>query len=557
MENEGQSNKDFSLPTAKEALLLLEEQQRTLLSSYLGLDVDEVADEDLNTLIQEAEELRRKEVEAFGEEVVAQADVLDLEGAVKKLKIVQALRSDVGYYKEVLFAGATYLRKHLPFAFNFGFHGTTGAGKTWCSKELVYLCSHGVWVSQTTESAMMALLDDASTPAFDEADMLLKAHKNDLVEAILRMSCEPEAQYWKMEWVPGEEKEKGRWELRPRQLFAFKVLNFAKRIEPALASRTLIEELDPTKENWIIQRSSYYSDILAPVKCWLEREATRTLRACDRASIKAYILSEEMHREMGRLPSDFARDRQLGMIMLAVSHAYGWDLTSKIHQAVRSLDDYREDDLQDEVRAFLLSHGEGERKWVADLRKQFNEEYRKGERPLSSKGFGDLLAGLGVERTKDRSKGGRRFVLFTKSLLGSLLSGASGRSGGQSGDRIHRKDRMGKGGEDIEGEVLRFIKVNGGRDGVPLGALLHEFQELNPSNAKEVLAGLVDRKKVIEIRPEVFRVLGFQTAKEAKGPNPTRTFIVVGPEGHQREFGPPMPQEPPERRFLVAPIPGE
>ncbi len=65
-------------------------------------------------------------------------------------------------------------------------------------------------------------------------------------------------------------------------------------------------------------------------------------------------------------------------------------------------------------------------------------------------------------------------------------------------------------------EVLRFVKTNAGRTGVPLQAILHEFGELNPFTAKEILTGLMDRKKIIEIRQDVFKALGFRTAKEGE-----------------------------------------
>ena len=377
---------------------------------------------------EEATKIRDQEVEEYGEEVVLQADNLDLPGAILLVKQVQALKEEAHYYYEFLFCGGSYLRDRLPFVFNLGFEGKTGTGKTWCSKEAVFMSHRGEWISDTSEAALTTLLDRGCTLGFDEADALLRAHKNDLTEAILRMSSDPESKYWVKEWVPGASKQdKGQWELRPRQLLAFKVLNFAKRIDPALAARTIILGLDPTKENWIIQRSAYYQDVLAPVKLWLQREARKVREHWTTEALKALILSEEMNREMARLPSDFARDRQIGMVLLAVAHAFGWDVQAHIHEAIRSLDEYREDELQEEVRAFLLGHGDGERVWVADLRKRFNEEFRKGEKPLSAKWFGDLLSSLGVPREKDRSKGGRHYVHFVRSLLDTLtLSGVSG-----------------------------------------------------------------------------------------------------------------------------------
>lgn len=395
----------------------------------------------------EALDLRADEIREYGEEAVLQADEMDMEKAVETLQLVKAYRSEAHYRYEILYCGATYLRERLPFAFNLGFEGKTGAGKSACTKEALYLCYRGEWVSETTEAALTTLLDQGSTLGFDEADALLKAHKNDLLEAILRMSSDPESKHWVKEQVLDADG-KVCWELRPRKLFAFKIMNFIRKIEPALASRTLILHLDPTKEIWIIQRSAYYEDFLAPVRIWLRREV-RKAAAWDAEKIKALILSDEMNREMSKLPSDLSRDRQIGMVLLAVTRVFGWDMDTWIHEAIRSLDDFREDELQEEIRAFLLSYSEGAKVWVTDLRKRFNEEFRKGEKSLSATGFGNLLSTLGVSRNKNRKKGGRLFVDFTKSLLDTLSPpGPPSPLGPQTGDRVDQVDQVGKGVRD-------------------------------------------------------------------------------------------------------------
>lgn len=158
---------------------------------------------------EKASEIRAQEVEEFGEEAVLQANDLDLPGAVERLKRIEVLEDELDYVRQLLWCAFTYLHDLFSGKYDLAWSGPKSSGKTRLTVYSTLLAREGRFVTDTTPASLTALLDDGAVLGFDEADSLIRSHRNDLVEAILRSSAAEEAQRFLMEKVVEEVVENG------------------------------------------------------------------------------------------------------------------------------------------------------------------------------------------------------------------------------------------------------------------------------------------------------------------------------------------------------------
>lgn len=375
---------------------------------------------------------------------------LDLEEAVWFLKQLESLRSKADYVKQLLWAGQTHLRSLLqPFgAWDLSIHGRFGSGKSFTTYYTTEIARDGVVVTDFSEASLSALLDAGMDLGFEEADELLKAHRNDLVEAILRSGSSPWAKRAKMEKQqvegprrkrsrdftaqaismeaamnagappPSEEKTDGdgktreEWALVFQNLSAPKVYNYMGIVKPATLSRASPIEIDPTKDAWHVARSYAPGRFLTPVKQYLAREAERALRGggWSKERLEDYFLSEKFVRELEGLPTEFPRGRRIGGLMIVVSEIMGWALRDVVHEVVEDQELWQDNEEVTEVSEFVAEAFEAvpEAEWrtidnlpptpmlnPTELLRRFNDVRRKDGPGLGKNDWSATLTQIG------------------------------------------------------------------------------------------------------------------------------------------------------------------
>ncbi len=318
-----------------------------------------------------------------------------LKTAIEDLRKIQAFVSDADYLKQLIWIAQTYLRELLlPLgAFDLAFVGTFGSGKSYCTYYTTFLAHDGIVVVDFSEASLSAMLDAGKDLGFEEADELLKAHKNDLVEAILRSGQTPWAQRIIMQARKGKDGE--RWKVRVQNLAGPKVYNYAGSIKSATASRALNINLDPTKDAWVVARSFVPDIYLRPVRIWLETQCKEAAKKWKSEDLEDYVLSEGFVKELEGLPTEFPRGRRIGGLMLIIIKILEWDIGDIVKASVKDQELWQDDEEVLEVAEYIaqrfsssgepplygmLTEEEEPAAYlpVTKLRKDFNTANRKG-----------------------------------------------------------------------------------------------------------------------------------------------------------------------------------
>ncbi len=485
-----------------------------------------------------------------------EAEEMDLKGAIETLKKLEAFPDGSAYLRQILWVTHAYLIGLFNATWYLNFDGPRNAGKTTATEVSIFLSPNGIMLVDTTDASLSAILDEGRVLGIDEADTLLKSHAKGIIPGLLRSGYTRGAVRTLRVAVPGAKKGETQWITEEQSIFGPKVLNCHSSLEPALASRTDTISMKPSNDPDLAINNLLRARYLHPVLIWLKNETKNQMEGWDREAMDDFLDSEEFRKKVRALPGDFGRDFQIGGLMLATAHIMGWE--SEMQQVIegaitqrKTLDEWSlEAEVLEEVLEILRErHGvesneELLKKGVSpdfyitteNLLFRINEKRKTtGQKwTLTYKPLGAALRDLGFEKPDTKNPGTwkkitisgedrNKWGVYPSPLLTHLAQVAQVAQIDSQTGMANAPDApdapVSKGGsidESREGEIRRFIKTNAGRTGVPLTALLHEFKELSPSNAKEILSGLMDQKKVAEIRREVFKVLGSKTAKEVK-----------------------------------------
>lgn len=496
---------------------------------------------------------------ALSAEAVAQAETMDLDGAVAKLKLVAGLASDADYAKMLLWVGLTHLRPLFDSlgSYDLGVAGRWGAGKSYITYYSAYLARDGVVVTDFTEASLSALLDVGKDLGFDEADELLKAHRNDLTEAILRSGQTPWARRYIMERGPATKDEpEPKWRLRPQSLAGPKVYNFMGRIRPATLSRAIVLTVDPTKDAWHVVRSFVPYRFLDPVKIWVAREAARGLAEWDVESLEGEILSEAFVKEVQDLPTEFPRGQRIGALMLLVAKVLGWDIRKAVRRAVEEQALWQDNEEVLDVAEFLaeaftgspllkfgsLDGGKPEPFVNATAaRNRFNDSRAKTERPMGPNDWATNCRQVGFVEGASKVKddhgklGPRgRWYLRIDEAVGKRLrdlvpsftyAGAAGAAGAEIQTSLHMERDAKSGSNGSNGS-------NAGESGrerlEPLSTVTTDRHE--PQNP-DFMVGLergIETRRTAPTKPLGDVVLDLVKELRARGREPELHWVMAG-----------------------------
>ncbi len=368
-----------------------------------------------------------------GKEALAslkEAADLGVEGAVERLKLLEVFPQEQDYLLQVLWSAHSYLIDLFNATVYLGFRGPKGSGKTTATEISTYLARDGELLTDTTDAYLSTVLDDGRTVGLDEADKVLRAHRQGMIASLLRSGYTRGLDYGLKEWVPGDGNGKGSWGTVRRSLFGPKVFNFHSNLEAALLSRTLVIDMEPCDDSDMAVRNLFKGKFLGTVKEWLKQGSSEALRNWTREAVEKLMLSEDFLREVKAMPALTGRDYQLASILLATAKVLGWDLgdlLARVLEGRRTLDEFSD---EAHVASYLLDCWDGKKAEVfvptMHVLETVNAERdRAKQRPMHGNRLGEVLKELGFRKGKGGNwvKIGRVWgVKLDKSMLERLSS---------------------------------------------------------------------------------------------------------------------------------------
>ena len=217
-------------------------------------------------------------------------------------------------------------------------------------------------------------------------------------------------------------KAKERYEIRAQNLGGPKVYNFHGKIDGALLSRADRIDVRPRKERGLVNRRMVYHRYLDPVIIWLRREARKARARWDRERVNALILSDPFIDAVEELPADLPRYSEIGLLQLATAKLMGWDLGDLVHDTVKTMGAWDEDELEAEVRevlaALLGKYDRGGDRVEVELKALTNhmnsDRKTRGERRVYKNKLAATLRDMGFRdgETKVKDPRTRRIVLI-------------------------------------------------------------------------------------------------------------------------------------------------
>ena len=357
--------------------------------------------------------------------------------AVAILKKVMVLPSSLDYVILLLFVAHTYMRDVLPksVCLYLAFDGDKSAGKSTITKETVYLCCNGKMLESTTAAALKRQCDEHRTLGIDEVDKLAKS--NDSIETILRVGSS-----WSAKATLCDREDKGgKIRVVEADIGGPKVFNFRGEVDDALRSRCYVIGLRMTMDTGIILDAMFSESILEPVRRWIEYEATERLREVwdddggwSPERVEGIMRSDEFKERLSRIKPALARNLQQAAIMLIVSQIMSWNLDKDIKEAVEL---QLNEDLYEADKAIILEYyikNRPEEVIVSDLRAHLNQErLNKKLKQITNDEWGGLQRECGwqdgVNKYKDRARGGKHYLKFDETVLRCLGVDSSGPSG--------------------------------------------------------------------------------------------------------------------------------
>lgn len=374
------------------------------------------------------DEARRQGEE--GRKALREAADLSVEGAVERLKLLEVFPQEQDYLLQVLWSAHSYFVDLFNATVYLGFRGPKGSGKTTATEISTHLARDGELLTDTTDAYLSTVLDDGRTVGLDEADSVLRAHKQGMIASLLRSGYTRGAAYGLKEWVPGDGKEKGSYNTVRRELFGPKVFNFHSNLEAALLSRTLVIDMEPCDDSDMAVRNIFKERFLAPLKEWLRIETSEALRKWTREDVEEMMLSEGFLREVKAMPALTGRDYQVASILLATATVLGWDLgdlLARVLEGRRTLDEFSD---EAHVASYLMDCWDGKKAEVfvptMHVLEAVNAERdRAKQKPMHRNRLGEVLRELGFRKGRGGNwvKIGRTWgIKLDKSMLERLSS---------------------------------------------------------------------------------------------------------------------------------------
>ncbi len=358
-------------------------------------------------------------------EAEERASRLDLKGAVDALSSLVKFPEPQDAYIVFLWCAQARVYDLLPACCHIAFSGPPSSGKTTALKSVLAIVN-GEFISDASEAYVARILDEGRILGFDEVDEQLWAHKDGMLESILRQATDPKAKRRILEPI-GE----GEWSPRDLELYRPCAFTYTSEIERALTTRTLLMRLQPDADSARVVRNLFPDASLAALRIWLLDMSDEVRRSWTREKVQGYIRSEEFLERLDKLHGGLPRDRQTAAILLATAEMFSWreEVEDVVLTSLRAAAEDRttEDEslVVQELAAGLwhapsLPEGQ-EWVWQDELLTRVNDRLKaEGQRAWSSEKLGRRLARLGLQDGKDRIKvrteHGRRRILRTETV---------------------------------------------------------------------------------------------------------------------------------------------
>ncbi len=400
------------------------------------------------------------------EEAAARAGRLDLGSAVHVLTDLLAFPDEADPYLVLTWDFQSKIYDLLPACVHLAFVGPSSAGKSRALKA-VLACVRGELVSDASEAYVARVLDEGRILGFDEVDRQLWAHRDGMLDSILRQATDPKARRRILEKT-------GEGEFIPRDLDLYRpcAFTYTGEIDKALTTRTLLIRMEPKADAARVVRNLYPDEDLAALRIWLEDRAAEARSTWTAERVRERMSSPQFLERLDKLKTGLPRDKEVAAILLIAAEIAGWApaLEDRILARIRAgAEDRTTEDEATVKEAMALAPwqkptAEGGLPWVwqEDVLQVLNERRKiLNSRPMQSRRLGRILSDLGlrdhVDSVKVRSEHGKRRILRTD-LIETLLSprplsqshGAHGALGASSIWSAYHGDH-----EDHEGEDTR------------------------------------------------------------------------------------------------------
>jgi len=367
------------------------------------------------------------------QEAAERAAQLDLKGAVDALCALPCFPSAHDPYIVLMWCAQALVPDLLPACCHLAFSGPPSSGKTTALKSVLAIVD-GLLVSDASEAYITRVFDDGRILGFDEVDEQLWAHKDGMLESILRQATDPKA----MRRIC-EKTDDGEIVTRELRLYRPSAFTYSSGIEGALMTRTLLVRLEPDADSARIIRNLFSEKDLAALRIWLHDRADEVRQSWTAEKVEELMRSESFRKRVDKLEEGLPRDKQLAAILLATAEMFGW--TAVVEEAIlsrlRAATEDRVSDTEVLVIGALaeapwqppLAPGEPKLLWQEDLLTLINERHKaQGLKSMSPERLGRILTRLGlrdgIDRIRVQRERRKRCILRTENVE-KLLSGSS------------------------------------------------------------------------------------------------------------------------------------
>jgi len=371
------------------------------------------------------------------------ARVLELKRAVQILEGLISFPDPRAAYQVLLWCAMARVYHLLPGCCHLAFSGPPSSGKTTAMKVALAIVN-GLLVSDATEAYIARVLDDGRILGLDEVDEQLRAHKEGMLESILRQATDPKARRRILVSL-------GEHDWAPRDLDIYRpfVFTYMGSIEGALLTRTLVVLMTPNADAARVVRNFYPDEDAATLRIWLYDLAEKAREEWTTERVQEQMSSTGFLELLDTLKAGLPRDKEVAAVLLAVAEMFGWRGEVK-DVVLTSLRAAAEDRVSEDESLVIREIAAGpwhapslpggqDWMWQDELLTRINDRLRaQGRREWSPEWLGNRLTRLGLQDKKDRikvsSEGGRRRILKTENVLKLLsLPSTSSLSAGTTG----------------------------------------------------------------------------------------------------------------------------
>jgi hypothetical protein len=359
--------------------------------------------------------------------IVAEHDLLS---AAVRLRDFVRLEDEREYALSLLWCAHAKITPILPACYYEGFHGPASSGKTRFMELLLFFVD-GQFISDSTEAYLARVMAEGTVLGFDELDEQLRAHKDGMLESLLRQGTSPRATRVILE------KQDEEWVPRELRLYGAKVFTTADDPNRALVTRTHLVKMRPHDDVALVLNNLFADKRATSVRKWLAEETAAALEAWDAKRVEELMSTGAFAARLSRIKAGLPRDREIAALMFATAEVFGWtaQLEKVIEDSLQGQVEQRGTEEEALLREVLEGLYEIQRTkmeppasvWQSDAQKDYNDRLKAiGMHPVSSKAFGTLLRDLGAregpELRQVRSNHNKREIVFTDELLARLRS---------------------------------------------------------------------------------------------------------------------------------------